>query len=79
MATKARNSSPEAEFDGDQCMVLPTGYLKSANAVSEIYDKELAKAAVNFNVDGWTRPRFLRGTFLAAIVWAAPSIWMVCL
>jgi hypothetical protein len=79
MATKARKLSPETEFDGDQCVVLPAGYLKSANAVSEIYDEQLAKAAVNFEVDGWTRPRFLRGMFLAALVWAVPSIWTVCL
>jgi hypothetical protein len=53
--------------------------LESAAAVSEIYDEELAKAAVNFEVENWTRPRFLRGTFIAALVWAIPSVWSVCL
>jgi hypothetical protein len=79
MATDVRKASPDTEFDGDQCVVLPAGYMKSAGAVSEIYDEELSKRAVNFEVDNWTRPRFLRGTFLAALVWAVPSIWTVCL
>lgn len=79
MAARARNASQESEFNGDECVVLPAGYLKSANAVSEIYDEELAKRAVNFEVDNWTRPRFLRGTFIAVLVWAIPSVWTVCL
>lgn len=74
-----RVMSVESEFKGDECVVLPAGYMKSAGAVSEIYDEELSKLAVNFEVDNWTRPRFLRGTFTAALVWALPSIWTVCL
>jgi hypothetical protein len=71
--------SAQTEFNGDECVVLPKGYLKSAGAVSEIYDEELAKVAVNFEVDNWTRPRFFRGTLIAALVWAIPSVWSVCL
>ena len=79
MATDFGKKSAETEFDGNACVVLPAGYLKSAGAVSEIYDEELSKAAVNFEVESWARPRFLRGTFLAVLVWAAPSYWTVCL
>jgi hypothetical protein len=71
--------SAQTEYNGDECVVLPRGYLESAAAVSEIYDEELAKAAVNFEVENWTRPRFLRGMFVAALVWAIPSVWSVCL
>jgi hypothetical protein len=71
--------SAQTEFNGDECVVLPPGYLKSAGAVSEIYDEELSRAAVNFEVDNWTRPRFFPGTLIAALVWAIPSVWSVCL
>ena len=71
--------SPQTEFNGDQCVVLPPGYMKSATAVSEIYEDELAEVAVNLDVDNWKRPRFFRGTFVTALLWAAPSLWTVCL
>jgi len=68
------------EFDGDQCVVLPKDYLKSAEAVSEIYADELARVAVNLEVDNLSEaPRFFRGTVAAGLLWVAPSIWMVCL
>ena len=79
MPTNPQKMGAETEFDGDACVVLPPGYLKSAGAVSEIYDEQLSKLVVNFEVDNWTRPRFLRGTLFAALVWTVPSVWTVCL
>jgi hypothetical protein len=68
------------EFDGDACVVLPKNYLNSAEAVAEIYEDELAEAATSFDVDHLKGgPRFLKGTLLAPLLWALPSIWSVCL
>ena len=68
------------EFNGDQCMVLPAGYLQSAEAVSEIYEDELGQSVGNLDVNGLAdTPSFFEGAFLAALLWAVPSAWMVCL
>lgn len=67
------------EFNGDQCMVLPAGYLQSAEAVSEIYEDELGRSVSSLEVGGLAEtPDFFEGTLLAVLLWAAPSIWMVC-
>jgi hypothetical protein len=76
---KISETGDQAEFVGDQCVVLPKGYLQSAEAVSEIYAVQLAAAAANLDVDDWNRvPGFFRGTLPAAVLWALPSIWTVC-
>ncbi len=67
----------DSDFDGDRCVVLPKNYLQSPQAVSEIYEEDLAKAATNFDVDSW-RPSFFRGNLIAVLTWAVPSIWTVC-
>ena len=69
----------QTEFNGDQCMVLPARYLQSAEAVSEIYADELGQSVGSLEVGGLAEtPGFFQGTFLAALLWAAPSAWMVC-
>jgi len=69
----------ETEFDGDRCVVLPPNYLQSAQAVSEIYEDDLAEAAVNLDVDNLTRkPGFFRGTLLASLIWILPALWAPC-
>ena len=70
--------SNQDEFDGDACVVLPTDYLNSAEAVSDIYEEQLAEAATTFDVDQF-RPRFFKGTMLVALLWALSGIWTVCL
>jgi hypothetical protein len=69
----------EPDFDGDKCVVLPKNYLQSAQAVSEIYEDELTEIATNLEVDSLRRrPRVFRALLLALLVWAAPSVWMIC-
>ena len=70
--------SDQDDFSGDQCMVLPKNYLNSAEAVADIYEKELSQAADNLDVDELRGRRFLSGTLLAPIVWALSGIWTVC-
>lgn len=70
----------EKEFDGDRCMVLPSGYLQSAEAAVDIYEDDLAEVANNFEVENLEkRPGFFKGVFGAVLLWAAPSIWTVCI
>ena len=70
----------QTEFNGDQCSVLPAEYLQSAEAASEIYEDELGERVGKLEIDGLHKaPGFFAGTFLAALLWAAPSAWMVCL
>lgn len=72
--------SNKDEFDGDACIVLPKNYLNSAEAVAEIYEKELAEAATSFEVDHLKRgPGYLKGALLASLLWTLPSIWSVCI
>jgi len=78
MATGAKASDLEREFNGDECVVLSANYLESAQAVSEIHADELASVATNLEIDHWTSRSFFRGTTLAALLWVLPSIWTVC-
>ncbi len=72
--------SNQAEFSGDDCVVLPKDYLNSAEAVSEIYADELERAASDLHVDHLgPEPGFFSGTIIAALLWIVPSTWMVCL
>jgi hypothetical protein len=69
----------QTEFDDDQRVVLEENYLNSAEAVSEIYEEELAKVANNLEVDSLRQaPGFFRGTLLATLLWAIPSAWTIC-
>ena len=70
--------SDQDEYSGDECVVLPKNYLNSAEAVAEIYEDELSAAAVNFEVDQLSRPRFFKGTLLVIAIWALSAIWTVC-
>lgn len=71
--------SDQDEFDDDACIVLPGNYLDSAEAVSEIYEDELSKAATNFKVDLLSDgPGFLKGALLVPLIWALSAIWTVC-
>ena len=66
------------DISGRHLVVLPKNYLKSAVAVSEIYENELSDAAGNLEIQGWGEPRVLRVLALAAVLWALSSIWSVC-
>lgn len=70
----------QTDFDGETLIVLPKNYLQSAQAVSEVYEEELAARVSNLDVDNLTsKPSFFRGTLLATLLWMIPSIWTVCL
>lgn len=70
------------DFAGDACVVLPSNFLQSADAASELYEDELARAVTNLDVDGLRRPAFHHaGTqaLAAALLWLGTSPWVVCL
>ena len=70
------------EFDGDQCVVLPTNFMASVDAAVELYDDDIAKNSTNFNVSGleYGIGRMLfRITFVAGLLWLVPSIWAHCI
>jgi hypothetical protein len=67
------------EFDGDQCIILPSDYLNSAEAVAEIYEEELSAARNEFDIPEFDQPGFFKGCLLAAAIWILPGIWTVCL
>ena len=69
------------EFDGDQCVVLPTNFMASVDAAVELYDDDIAKNSTNFNVSGleYGIGRLLfRITVVAGLLWLLPSIWAHC-
>lgn len=70
--------SDTEEFDGDSCVVLPKNYLNSAEAVSEVYEDELAEAVSSFEIGHLSRKRFFSGTLLVITIWAASAAWTVC-
>lgn len=78
MDTSAKPEVIEHEFNGDQCMVLPTDFLESALAVSEIHADELASVRGTFEIDQLTTPGFFHGTAVAVLLWVTPSLWTVC-
>lgn len=70
--------SDRDEFDGDACVVLPKNYMSSAEAVAEIYEDELSAAAINFEVDGMSRPHFFKGSLLVVGIWFLSGFFSVC-
>ena len=79
MATNPSTEGDDRDFSGDQCVILPANYLESAVAVSEIHADELAIVAGNLEIDHWSKRGFFRGTAIAALLWAIPAVWTVCL
>ena len=72
----------EDEFDGDQCVVLPTNYMASVDAAVELYDEDIAKASKNMSVSGleYGIGRILFRIVLAGfLLWLLPSLWMLCI
>ena len=70
------------EFDGDQCVVLPTNFMASVDAAVELYDDDIAKNSTNFNVSGleYGIGRLLfRITVVAGLLWLLPSVWVHCI
>jgi len=69
------------EYDGDQCVILPTNYLASVDAAVELFDEDLAQASKNLEVSGLEyglgRALLRVGTIVAAI-WLVPAVWMHC-
>ena len=72
----------EDDFDGDQCVVLPTNYMASVDAAVELYDEDIAKASKNMSISGLEyglgRVVF-RMAVAAALFWLLPSLWMLCI
>jgi hypothetical protein len=69
------------EFDGDQCVILPTNYMASVDAAVELYDEDIARSSKNFDVSGleYGIGRLLfRLTVGALIFWLLPSFWVFC-
>ena len=71
--------SDQDEFDGNACVVLPKNYMSSAEAVAEIYEDELSAAAINFEVDEMSHPRFFKGTLLVVGIWFLSGFFNVCI
>ena len=69
----------EQEFYDDQCIVLPSNYLSSAEAVSEIYEDRLAAATSDLDIEQFREPGFFKGCLLAALLWVLPGLWTICL
>ena len=70
------------EFDGDQCVVLPTNYMASVDAAVELYDDDIAQNSTNFNVSGleYGLGRLMfRVTLVGGLLWLVPSIWALCI
>jgi hypothetical protein len=80
IALKVPIMAAEDDFAGDQCIVLPKGYLESVEAAVDIHEDALTGVVSNLEVDSLTyRPRFFRGCLLAALLFGAPALWTVCL
>jgi hypothetical protein len=72
----------EEDFNGDQCVVLPTNYMASVDAAVEIYDEDIARASKNMCISGleYGLGRVLFRVVLAAMLfWLLPSLWMLCI
>ncbi|NIW24791.1 MAG: hypothetical protein GWN29_09615 [Gammaproteobacteria bacterium] len=71
----------EDDFDGDQCVVLPSNYMASVDAAVELYDEDIAKASESMSVSGleYGVGRIVfRVTLAALLFWLLPSLWMLC-
>ncbi len=71
----------ENDFDGDQCVVLPSNYMASVDAAVELYDEDIAKASESMSVSGleYGVGRIVfRVTLAALLFWLLPSLWMLC-
>jgi len=71
----------EDDFDGDQCVVLPTNYMASVDAAVELYDEDISRASKNMSVSGleYGLGRIVfRITVAAVLFWLLPSLWMLC-
>ena len=69
------------EFDGDQCVVLPSNYMASVDAAVELYDEHIAQNSTNFNVRGleYGIGRLLFRVAVAALIfWLLPAVWVHC-
>jgi len=77
----SRQMRVDDDFDGDQCVVLPSNYLASVDAAVELYDDDIARNSTNFNVSGLEYGigrNVFRVTVLASLLWLVPSIWALC-
>ena len=79
MKVRVTEKTSETDFRGDRRVILPMDYLQSAQAAAEIYEDELAELVTNLKVDNLGQTHgFLRGTLLATVLWAIPSVWTLC-
>ena len=73
--------SQEAEFKGNEFVVLPKDYLNSVESAVEMHAEQIASVAANLNVRdinvGLGR-RLLRLGVLGTVLWLVPVIWMIC-
>ncbi len=71
----------EDDFDGDQCVVLPSNYMASVDAAVELYDEDIARASESMSVSGLEYGLgrcVFRVTVAAILFWLLPSLWMLC-
>ena len=69
------------EYNGDDCVVLPANYLSSVDAAVELYEDDLAEAAVNLDVHGLSRSfagSVIQHGLAASLLWLLPAAWAVC-
>jgi hypothetical protein len=70
------------EFDGDQCVILPTNFMTSVDAAVELYDEDIAQRSTSFQVSGleYGLGRLLfRLAVISMLFWLLPSYWMHCI
>ena len=70
------------DFDGDQCIVLPSNYMASVDAAVELYDDDIAQRSTGFDVSGleYGLGRTLLRVAIAALAfWLLPSVWIHCI
>ena len=72
-ATQRQRDEVDDEFAGDVCLVLPSNFLQSADAASELYEDELTRVVANLDVDG-LRPSWFRHAGLQALLGAV--VWL---
>jgi hypothetical protein len=68
----------QEEFDGDQCVVLPSNYLNSAEAVAEIYEEQLSAGRKGFDSVQFRRAGFFKGSLMTLVLWALSGVLTVC-
>ena len=73
--------SDGSEYRGDRLVLLPKDFMNSVEAAVDLHADQISAVAANLHVRdinlGFGR-RLLRKAILAAALWLAPVIWVIC-